>query len=373
MSPRPRRTTGKIITDKGPVYVNSPELADFLQTLTSASGGGVLLEDLTCTVDNGVGGVSFEQTFLAGDTIENVLRAILTAPSNLGLSNFKLLDGSTSLSGSTINPVGEEVEVDGISYTIADTAVPPVITADSATFSITGTSEGMGDLPTGDGDQTIDFLSTGTILGTNDVQTFGRSDSNNVYDYSNSYKNYNFTLTADSPDVLSASTDLQFALPAVLLNVTTVVQSDGTDTFNWFATGGFYELGLYGVMASEISSRVDVYKGQANYSGFEWSQSDNYDTSVSNKHIWLFPAGPNTNVTATPTVTQGGATFTADAIQETGLVDLRVARYTFATPGDEGLQLAPGESDPTLVSPYRYFVWKNVNAFSGTPGITFTF
>lgn len=373
MSQRPRRTTGKIITDKGPVYVNSPELADFLQGLTSASGGGVLLEDLTCTVDNGVGGVSFDQTFLAGDTIENVLRAILTAPSNLGLSSFKLLDGSTVLSGSTINPVGTEVEVNGISYTIADTSVPPAITADSGTFSVTGTGEGMGDLPTGDGDQTVDFSNTGTILGTNDIQFFGKSDSSNAYDYSNSYKNYNFTLTADSPDVLSATTDLQFAMPAVLLNVTTVVLPDGTDTFNWFAPGGFYELGLYGVMATEISSRADVYKAQANYSGHEWSQSDNYDSSVSNKHVWLFPAGSNTNVTASPTVTQGGATFTTDAIQETGLVDLRVARYVFANPGDEGLQLAPGETDPTIVAPYRYFVWKNVNAFSGTPGITFTF
>lgn len=95
-----RRTKGSFESDFGRIEVESPQLADFLSTLSSGGGSGVLLEDLTVTHTGGVGGADENTVFLAGTSLEEVIRVICTGVPATSLYDLDLYNSNTLLTTS---------------------------------------------------------------------------------------------------------------------------------------------------------------------------------------------------------------------------------------------------------------------------------
>jgi len=117
-----RRTKGTFKTDKfGRIEVESPQLADFLSSLSSGSSG-VLLEPLEVTFSGGVGGADEGYVFDEGTSLEDVLRVICTGVPSTALNNLDLYNGGTTQTSGNANTflfeVGTEVSLDNFDMTL---------------------------------------------------------------------------------------------------------------------------------------------------------------------------------------------------------------------------------------------------------------
>ena len=207
------RRHGKFTDHKGRTISvrNEPKLAEFLDQLSGAEGE--LTEELTCTVDGGVGGIADAQVFAKGTPLQEVLIALLSGSGSttLSLGNFKLYDAAGVEIGTgqtNAYAAGVEITLDEIAFTVSDDA--GVIGSNTATLSYDDNSS-----------ETSIAVSAGANTHDATNKTFGKSTSNLAHAYDHVYKTQQIDLTVptDSGENLTASAKLYHTLPCFLVNV----------------------------------------------------------------------------------------------------------------------------------------------------------
>lgn len=194
---------------------NEPLLAEFLDQLSGS--GGELQEDLTCTIDGGIGGIEDNFTFPAGTPLEDVLIALLSGQPELSLTGFALhsddATNSAPINTGQSNPyaAGTELTIGSIKFAISDDA--------GAIGSNTGT------LSFGD-DGTLDEGSIPILTGTNSYDspadnTVGKTTSTLPLLLNNAFRTQTIkiSVTTDSGQTLTGTKQIIHALPAFLINV----------------------------------------------------------------------------------------------------------------------------------------------------------
>lgn len=228
-----RRTKGTFKTDKfGRIEVESPQLADFLSSLSSGSAG-VLLESLEVTFQGGVGGADEGYVFEAGTSLEDVLRVICTGVPSTALQGLDLYHGAVTKTAGSSNTflfeVGTEVTLDNFDVTLVgvnefEPAINKLeVSVQQDTFSLatdltvdTATSEIKDNF---NEDNTADYTATANVL------TLG--DATSDYFVSPSTSGGPVSMTASftaSASLLAGgekttSLSMQHVLPAFVLNI----------------------------------------------------------------------------------------------------------------------------------------------------------
>lgn len=286
---------------------NEPLLAEFLDQLSGS--GGELQEDLTCTIDGGIGGVEDNFTFTAGTPLEEVLITLLSGQPDLSLTGFEL--HSDDAGGSVINTgqsnpyaAGTELTIGSIKFGITDEA--------GAIGSNTGT------LSYGD-DGTLDEASIPVPTGTNTYDTtanntVGKTTSTLPLSLTNAFRTQviKLNVTTDSGQTLTASKQIIHALPAFLINVNENLLSAAIveSTFAFDPT----LLPALFTPPNTIISTVTKVDAQADYREV-WAntEADWLAYPGTARHYFMIPAvNPAQPSGSTFTYTVGGTTASGD-------------------------------------------------------------
>lgn len=328
---------------------NEAKLAEFLDQLSDASGE--LEEELTCTVDGGVGGVEDGQVFPAGTKIEEVLIALFAGTPSLAISGFKLYNESGDLiaTGQTnAYAAGVEITLDDIAFNIDDSA--GVIGSNTGTLQFSDTALNETGITVANGANTYDTTAN---------QTFGKTTSTlpHAYDYAYKTQQISFQVPTDSGTTLTSNATLYHALPCFMINVNETTMDLATFTAL---------LGLDPAVAAltfnpAVVSTVTKVDAQADYTGIDWVNTEATWEGQTVRHYWFVPAVAGASPT-TIGYTVGGTGATGD-ITQIGAYSLDMSSAGFNLIDDAGA---------TSVS-YRIWYWANTNAItSATQPIAFT-
>lgn len=284
---------------------NEPLLAEFLDQLSGS--GGELQEDLTCTIDGGIGGVEDNFTFTAGTPLEQVLIALLSGQPELALTGFELHSNdaaSSIINTGQSNPyaAGTELTIGSIKFGITDDA--------GAIGSNTGT------LSFGD-DGTLDEASIPVPTGTNTYDTtanntVGKTTSTLPLSLNNAFRTQVITLslTTDSGQTLTGTKQIYHALPAFLINVNDATLSAAIVE----ATFAAAPTSLPALFVANTISTVTKVDAQADYREV-WAntEADWAAYPGTARHYFMIPAvSPAQPSGSTFTYTIGGTVSTGD-------------------------------------------------------------
>ena len=228
-----RRTKGTFKTDKfGRIEVESPQLADFLSSLSSGSSG-VLLEPLEVTFSGGVGGADEGYVFDEGTSLEDVLRVICTGVPSTALNGLDLYNGGTTQTSGTANTflfeVGREVSLDNFDMTLVgvsefETAINSLeVSVQNNTFPLAQNLTVDADASEIVGSFNVD--NTPTNAATANVLTLGAATSDYFVSPSTSGGAVSMTSSFTGSATLLAggekttSISMQHVLPAFVLNM----------------------------------------------------------------------------------------------------------------------------------------------------------
>ena len=290
-----RRTKGTFKTDKfGRIEVESPQLADFLSSLSSGASG-VLLEPLEVTFQGGVGGADEGYVFDAGTSLEDVLRVICTGVPSTGLQGLDLYDGNatrTSGAGSTfLFEVGFEVSLDNFDVTLVgvnefepeinmlqvNVQNTPLVLAQNLTVD-TDASEIAGSFNV---DNTADGIATANVLTLGGLTSdFFVSPSTNGGAVS---MESSFTARATLIDggVKTTTLSMQHVLPAFVLNIKNTAFNDvllfasfGQPTLVETSILGAISAGIANIIKQDLQEDSDYNNYDFSNEGGDLSQAD---------------------------------------------------------------------------------------------------
>lgn len=345
------RKHGKFTNHKKQVVSvrNEPKLAEFLDSLSNASGE--LEEELVCTVDGGVGGIEDGQVFEAGTKIEDVLIALLSGTPSLAISGFKLYNASGDLIATgqaNAYAAGVEITLDDIAFTIDDSA--GVIGSNTGTLQFSDAALNETGITVTNGANTYDTTAN---------QTFGKTTSTIPHAYNYAYKTQqiSFQVPTDSGTTLTSSATLYHALPCFMINV-----NENTMDLATFTTLLGVDPGVAAATFSPaVVSTVTKVDAQADYTGIDWVNAEANWVGQTVRHYWFVPAVAGASPT-TIGYTVGGTSATGD-ITQIGAYNLNMSSTGFNLIDDAGA---------TSVA-YRIWYWANTNAItSATQPIAFT-
>lgn len=323
---------------------NQPALADFLDQLSS--GGGVLQEDLTCSIDGGIGGVEDGAVFEAGTSLEDVLIALFAGAPDLGLTQFSLYDETDTLIGigqSNVYAVGEEITIDQIRFFVSDSE--GAIGSNTATlqFSTDGALTETG-IPVSTSSNTYDTTANNTL---------GKTTSDLPFSFSYVYntKIMSMSIPTDSGGTLNASATVYHAVPAFLLNLdeTTLAQATLEVIIGSGAEGSL-------VNAAKVNTPLQKVSATGNYTG-TWSNTQSTWSGNPNvRHYFMIPAIAGASPSsASLTYTVGGTPASGD-FTALGLYNIDVTASGWNLIDDPGATSVP----------YRIFAWNNLSSITST-------
>ena len=322
---------------------NEPKLADFLDQISS--GGGVLEQDLTCSIDGGIGGVADGTTFEAGTSLEEVIIALFAGAPDLGLSQFTLYDENDVALGvgqSNVYAAGQEVTIGNIRFSIADSE--GVIGSNTGTLTfgndgaLTETS-----IPVTAGSNTYDTVADNTLGKTT-------SDLPFTFDYVYNTKIMSISIPTDSGGTLNANANIYHAVPAFLLNVNE--QGLALNTLQAVLATPTPEAVGPLVHANKVDTPLQKLNANGNYTG-EWANvQSTWSGNTNVRHYFMIPGMAG----ATPTTlnyTIGGQVSAGD-FTSVGLhtIDATAAGWNLI-------------DDPGATAvPYRIFAFNNLSAIT---------
>lgn len=263
------------------IDVSSPKLAKFLSELEA--GSSVLAEDLTSS--EAVGSIDVGDVFLAGTSLEEVIRRILEGTPTAGIQSFSLLDENQSLIPfTTTNMAGDELTIGGIRFSYEDPAglVTEIVYApvDEATETVTGTAGLINNV-----DVTTDYTAGGPS--SDFSYGFASGGNGNVSRLSLGF-GLKLNDTEDNQIGNTKNTSLAWTPPAFMLNMAT----DGS--FAWGDIAQSIENGIWSVVESLYLQALSVALGSSYYPLIRHSKSGNYsgsDVDDNNDPItWEYPA-----------------------------------------------------------------------------------
>jgi len=341
------RRHGKFTDHKGRTVSvrNEPKLAEFLDQLSGAEGE--LTEELTCTVDGGVGGIADAQVFAKGTPLQEVLIALLSGTPELALSNFKLYNASGALIGTgqtNAYAAGVEITLDDIAFTVSDDA--GVIGSNTATLSYSDNSS-----------ETSIAVSAGANTHDATNKTFGKSTSNLAHAYDHVYKaqQINLTVPTDSGENLTANATLYHALPCFLVNV-----NETLCPFTVFqATLLAAEVTAPAIFSPAKISTVTKVNALGDYTGIDWLNVEANWVGQTVRHYWFVPAASGA-APSTVAYTVGGTPGGGD-ITDLGTYNLDMSSAGYGLIDDPGANAVP----------YQIWAWNNTNAIVNQNPIAF--
>ncbi len=325
---------------------NENRLAAFLRNLKNS--GGALTEDLTCTVDGGVGGVPETTFYAAGTTLELIIRELLTGVPTLSLSTLILKDGATVIATgeSGAYAAGTNVSVTNITFVISDTE--GLVTTETGTF-VPGSSLT---------DETGVPLVEGANAFDNTDVTYGATTSDAPFTWTNAFETKTIKIEAVASDGtnLMAQKQLRFAQPAFLINSTNVIPAASMSAVFSGLKGALFGTAQRESFVSKVQATAKYNSVGVQFSNVETGWGSYPAASIS--HFFCIPAATG----ATPTVFTGyqvgGNSATGDFTDlGTHTLDL----YTYGLSTDTGA---------TAVS-YRVGMWNTQSAITDQNAITF--
>lgn len=352
--------TGKFVDHEGRVVSvnNDRKLAEFLDTLSGS--GGELQEDLTCTVDGGVGGVDTNVTFPAGTSLEKVLRDLLTGVPTLGISNLLFYSGDDGATGqlNTGNanpyPSGQELTLGSLKFNIADAA--GVVDATGGTLEFgTNTALTVTGIATVDGTNTHDLAANVTV---------GQFGSDIPMDFNTARKvlNLNLSVTTSTGETLTANKQIVHAMPAFIVNVD--ASSYGGQSFFSTIASFFVSTGGSGLVT--VISHKQILDDAADYRVNFAPDEANWSGNTNVQHFILIPSA----VGAQPTGTTPSYEIPGLGPGSTSDPDLiSVGQYTLdLSPAGYNLIADAGAT----AAPYQVFYWKNASSLTSSSSFTLT-
>jgi len=325
---------------------NENRLAAFLRNLKNS--GGALTEDLTCTVDGGVGGVPETTFYEAGTTLELIIRELLTGVPALSLSTLILKDGATVIATgeSGAYAAGTNVSVTNITFVISDSE--GLVTTETGTF-VPGSSLA---------DETGVTLVEGANAFDNTDVTYGATTSDAPFSWSNAFETKTIKIEAVASDGtnLMAQKQLRFAQPAFLLNCTNSLAPGAIEPAFAALIPTLFAAPTRVSFVTKVQATTKYNSSGVQFSNVETGWGGQPAGSIS--HFFCIPAAAGATPTGFTGYQIGGNSATGDF---TDLGTHNLDLYTLGLSTDAGATAVP----------YLIGMWNTQSAITDQNAITF--